>query len=435
MTTALWAPNRGNVAQVETGTFIVPNGVGNTYSATINGKSVTYSSILSDTAALAATGLYTLLIRTEIPEFGEITWTNPSSGILVATAGVAGTPFANITGGLVFSTGNGLVNGITQVHTTVNASVSDVGDAQNWLRITTPAPGIRQLPQNGDDMVLANSNVPMLWNLEALIAIQLASFIRWQSMTGDIGLPENNPNGYTEWRPTYFRFVGPTGSVPAGGLSMILGYGSGNGPRRERYNVGSQQVTLTCLAAGSPEDEFSVRFLGVHTANTFTVLGGVSLGIAMLPGEVATLVSGTVDGGATLGIGLGVTWTVGSILTTFGGSVILNSAPASIIGANGTQFTFLTTGLTWTSIVLQGSCTMSWFCGGIITTLTMSQGCYLDKANDARTLTITNHTIDGDTCFFNDPLNTIVFTNAGSVKQSVNSGPYRFTGTKTVRVT
>ncbi len=78
---------------------------------------------------------------------------------------------------------------------------------------------------------------------------------------------------------------------------------------------------------------------------------------------------------------------------------------------------------------------MNWLCGGIITTLTMSQGCSLDKANDMRTLTITNHTIDGDTCFFNDPLNVITFTNAGSVKQSVAAGPYRFTGTRTVKVT
>lgn len=435
MTTALWAPNRGNVAQVVTGTFVVPSGIGNTYIATINGKSVVYSSILADTAALAATGLYTLLLATQIPEFGEITWTNPSSGVLVATAKVAGTPFAGITGGLVFSTGNGLANGITTANTTANASVSDVNDAQNWLRITNPAPGVRQLPQNGDDMVLANSNVPLLYNLEALATVQLASFTRWQTMTGNIGLPENNPNGYVEWRPTYFKFIGPAGSVPAGGLSMILGYGStGNGPSRERYNVGSQQVTLTCLAAGQPSDEFGIRFLGVHTANTFTALGGVSLGIAMLPGEVSNLSSSIIDGGATVGIGPGVTWTAASMLTTYGGSAILNAAPATIAGANGTQFTFATTGLTWATLSTQGNCTLTWLCGGIITTLTMSQGCLLDKANDARALTITNHTIDGDTCVINDPLNAISFTNPGSVKQSVQSGPYRFTGTRTMRV-
>lgn len=437
-TTVVWAPNRGNVAQVETGTFTAPNGVGNTYTATINGKSVTYTSVASDTAALAATGLYSLLIASEIPEFAEVTWTNPSAGVVVGTANTSGVPFANVPGtsaGLVFSTGNGLANGIVQVHTVANASPSDVYDSQNWLRITPPAPGVRQLPQDGDDMVVANSSVPMLYNLDQLAAVQLASYTRWQSMTGNIGLPENNPGGYTEWRATYFKFSGPQGSVPAGGLTMILGYGSGDGPQRERYDVGSQPTTLVCLAAGQAVDEYGVRFLGVHTANTFTVLGGVSLGIAMLPGEIAKLSSSTVDGGATLGVGAGVTWTAGATLTAYGGSVVLNSAPAVLTGANGTQFTFTTSGLTWATVTVQGNCNLDWLCGGTVTTLTMSQSCVLDKSKDARTLTITNHTVDGDTCYFNDPLNAVVYTNAGTVKQSVQSGPYRFTGTKTVKVT
>lgn len=437
-TTALWAPNQGLVSQVETATFSAPTSIGNTYTASTNGKSVTYSSVSGDTAALAATGLYNLLVNSSIAEFGEVTWTNPSAGVVVGTAKTPGTPFANVPGttlGLLFSTGNGLVNGIAQAHTTPNASPSDAFDAQNWLRITAPAPGVRQLPQNGDDAVVANSNVPILWNLDQLAAVQFASYTRWQSMTGSIGLPENNPNGYAEWRATYFKFSGPTGSVPAGGLTVVLGYGTGAGPGRERYNVGSQPTTLVVLAAGQALDEYGVRFLGVHTANTFSALGGVSLGIAMLPGEVANLSSSSSDGAATIGVGAGVTWTAASTLTVLGGSAIVNSAPATLVGANGAKFTFTTTGLTWPTITVQGSCSMAWLCGGVVTTLTMSQGCFLDKANDLRGLTITNHTLDGDTCFVNDPLNAVTFTNAGSVKQSVQSGPYRFTGTRTVKVT
>lgn len=438
MTVAIWAPNQGTVAQIETGTFTSPSSVGNTYSATINGKSVTYSSISGDTATTVATALYNRLIASVIPEFGEIDWTNPSNGVIVATAAVPGTPFANVPGtsaGLTFSTGNGLANGITQVHTTANASPSDVNDAQNWLRVTTPAPGVRQLPQNGDDVVVANSAIPMLWNLDQLANTQFATYTRWQSMTGNIGLPENNVNGYVEWRATYFKFSGPQGSVPAGGLAMILGYGNtGNGPGRERYNAGSQLVTLTVLAAGSALDEFNVRFLGVHTSNSFTCLGGVSLGFAMLPGEVSTLTSSTIDGNATVSFGLGVTWTASSTLTVYGGSVTFNSAPATITAANGCTLTFATSALTWPAITIQGNCTMIWLCGGTITTLTMSQGCILDKSNDARGLTITNHTIDGDTCTISDPLNAISYTNPGTVKQSVTSGPYLFTGPRTMRL-
>lgn len=440
-TTTFWAPNQAAIAQVVTYTFTAPSSVGNTYNATINGKTVTYSSVSGDTAALVATGLFNLLnVSTSIaPELTEITFANPSDGVVTATAKVAGVPFANVAGtslGLVLSTGNGLASGIATVNTTANKSPSDVNDAQNWLRVTAPAPGVRAIPQNSDDVVVANSSVPMLWNLDQLASVQFNTYTRWQSFTGTIGLPDNNPGGYTEWRATYFKFVGPQGSVPSGGLQMVLGQGStGSGPSRERYNVGSQPVTLTVLAAGSAEDEYGVRFLGVHTANTFTLLGSVSLGIAMLPGETSNLSSCTVDGGATLGIGEGVTWTAASTLTLQGGSAILGAAPATVALNNGARVTVFEDSLTWTTITARGGSAMLWLAGGTITTLTLETGSLLDKSQDARALTITNSTIDGDTCFVNDPLNAITWTNTTSVKQQVSSGPFRFTGTRTVKVT
>jgi len=442
-TTAFWSPNQAAVAQIETYTFAAPNSVGNTYIATINSKSVIYSSISGDTAATVATGLFNLLnISTGIAaELTEISFANPSSGVITATAKVAGTPFANLSGGsssgLVLSTGNGLANGITTAHTTANASPSDANDPQNWLRVTPPAPGVRQLPQNTDDVLVANSSVPLLWNLDQLAAVQFNTYRRWQSFTGTIGLPENNPNGYTEWRATYFKFVGPQGSVPAGGLLMILGEntGSGLGPSRERYDTGSQPVTLTILATGQAADEYGVRWKGVHTANTFTILGGTSLGIAMLPGETANLASCTIDGSATVGIGSGVTWTAASTLTMYGGSTIINAAPATLTMNNGAQGTVAKDALTWPAINMQGGSSLVWLAGGTITTLTMTTSSSIDKSQDARSLTITNSTIDGDTCSVNDPLNAVTWTNPTSVKQQVTAGPFKFTGTRTVKVT
>lgn len=452
--TTYWAPNQTSIAQVETYTFTAPNGAGNTYTATINGKSVTYSANATDglTAAAAATGLFNLLnVTTNIsPEFTEITWTNPSSGQLVATATVPGTPFANITingvagQGLVMSTGNGLANGITTAHTTANASPSDVNDPQNWLRTNlsnTPPSQTRAIPVNGDDVLVNNTSVPMLWNLDRLSAVQFNTYRRDQSFTGTIGLPENNPLGYVEWRATYFTFVGPQGSVPSGGLQIVLGFntGNGSGPTRERYNLQSQKYTLNAIGAGSPADEWGIRILGVHTDNAITAKNGVSVGVAMLANETAQLNSVTVDG-ATVGIGKGVTWTTAisggtSALTAFGGTLILNAAPAALNLNSGAQATFATDTLTWTAITAQGGSSMTWLAGGTITTLTMSVGCTLDKSQDARTLTITNSTIDGDSCQFIDPDNAIVWTNATSVKQQVTTGPFQFTGTRTVKVT
>ena len=444
--TTYWAPNQADIAQVRSYAFTAPSGVGNTYSAAINGKTVTYTSVSGDTATTAASGLFSLLNQSSSvpPELGEITFANPSAGVMTATASTPGTPFAGVTvngvanQGLVLTTGNGLANGITTTETTASKSASDVGDPQNWLRVdlgTTPPNRTRAIPQNTDDVVVADSSVPMLWNLDHLAAVQFNTYSRYQSFTGTIGLPETNPGGYTEWRATYFRFVGPQGSVPAGGLVMSLGTGSGSGPTRERYDVGSQRVTLNIIAAGSAVDEYGVRFLGQHTLNTFTVLGGVSLGIATGVGEKANLSSSTIDGGATVGIGLNVTWTAASTLTMLGGSATLDAAPATLSMSNGAQATFTTDGLTWATITAQGGCQLNWLAGGTITTLTMSAGCTLDKSADARALTITNSTIDGDSCQVLDPLNSITFTNATSVKQQVTSGPFTFTGPRTVKVT
>ncbi len=445
MPTTYWAPNQTAVAQVETYTYTVPSGVGNTYTATINGKTVTYTSVSGDTAATVATAHYSLLSSNDSvpPELSEITFSNPSDGVVVATASTPGVPFANVTvngvsgQGLVMSTGNGLANGIATAHTTANKSPSDVFDSQNWLRFITPAPGVRSLPQNGDDVIVNNTSVPMLWNLDRLVAVSFNTYTRWQSMSGDIGLPENNPTGYTEWRATYFKFTGPSGSVPAGGLQMVLGFnsGSGSGPGRERYNVGSTPTTLTILATGQSIDEYGVRFLGDHTNNTFILTGSVSLGVAMLPGETSKLSSSICDNGAVVGIGTGVTWTSGSTLTLNGGAALLNNAPNTVSMSNSAQATISTDLLTWTNIVAQGGSTINFLAGGTITNLTLTTSCVLDKSQDARSLTITNSTIDGDSCLINDPLNSITFTNATSVKQQVASGPIRFTGTRTVKVT
>ena len=434
--TTRWSPNQSAIAQVRTYTFTVPNGVGNHYKATINGKTLTYASVSGDTAATVASAMLAALQASTISELSEITFANPSSAVMTATAREPGTPFANVPGtsdGLVMSTGNGLANGITTADTQANQSPSDVNDAQNWLRVnmsTTPPSGTRAIPQNGDDVIVGKSAVPMLWNLDQLAAVQFNTYQRWQSMSGNIGLPRNNPNGYIEWRAQYFKFVGPQGSAPAGGLSLLCGYDDGGrGPRLERYDVGSQKTTLTALAGSQ------IDFLGQHTDNTFTLLGGMTLNIATEPGEAARLTSSTVNGDSTVNMGSGVTWTAASTLTLLGGSAELNSAPATITMSNGSQLTVATDALTWTTITAQGSCGINFMAGGTITALTMTQGCILDKSGDARALTITNHTIDGDTCQIIDPLNAITFTNAGTVKQQVTQGPYQFTGSRTVKVT
>ena len=447
-TTTYWSPNQATIAQQRQYVFTIPNGVGNTYTATINGKTVTYTANSTDglTAAAAATGLLALLTQqTGVPaELSEISFTNPSSGTLLATASTPGTPFAGVTvngvanQGLVLSTGNGLVNGITTTELQASVSPSDVNDPLNWLRVNlsnTPPSTSRVLPQNTDDVVVGATSTPMLWNLDRLSTIQFNTYNRYQSMFGQIGLPDINADGYAEWRATRFRILGPAGSVPAGGLAMVLGADvdglGGSGPLLERYDLQSSQFTLTAVNSSAG----AVDIIGQHTANTFTAMPGSSVSVASNSGTKANLSSSSVETGASATIGSNVTWTAASTLTVNGGSAVVNAAPTTIAASNGARLTFNTDLLTYTTITGQGGCTFDFNAGGTITTYTVTTGCTLDKTTDARALTITNSTIDGDTCSFNDPLNAITFTNATSVKQAVTSGPFQFTGTRTVKVT
>ncbi len=272
---------------------------------------------------------------------------------------------------------------------------------------------------------LADSSTPLLWNLTALAAIQFGSYQRWQSFTGTVGLPEENPLGYYEYRPTYFKFVG------SGTLTMTLGIGAGSGPSRERYDLGAQRVNLNALASGSPQDDYAIRFLGSNANNVINVQQ-TSVGVAMLPGEAATVASATVDGGATLALGAGVTFS--GLLAVNGGAATLNCAPGTVTAVNGSAIAVGSIGLTYAAVnAFQGS-RITWNSDSTITTLVLQTSSTFDKSGDIRPIVITNSTIDGDSCQVLDPLNSVTWTNAASVHNSVTSGPFTFTGTRTVKI-
>src|SRR5438045_1683454 len=93
MSTILWRGDAAAVAQINTLT-IGSVSVGIIYSITINGKSISYTATGGDTATTAAAALFALLTASTVPaEFKEMTWTNPSAGVIVATAIYPGTPF------------------------------------------------------------------------------------------------------------------------------------------------------------------------------------------------------------------------------------------------------------------------------------------------------------------------------------------------------
>lgn len=417
MATVYYTGNSKAVAQVETGT-LTGSAAADTITATINGKAITYTLVGGDTNATAIAALLLLLQATTTPlEFQQITWSvGSTTNVLKATASNPGVPIAGMTGGLVLSkTGSST---FTQVTATASLSPSDPGLAANWLRAGTPA-----LPQNGDDVILQNCSVPLLYNLAALAAVQFGTYTRWQSFTGQIGLPKINPLGFLEYLPTDFKFIGP----PAGTLAMVLGTGTGNGPDTyERYNVGTQRVNL--IVTGGPA---GISFIGSNANNTVNVMG-TSVEVATWPTDVSTLASAIVGTGGTLTCGIGVTFT--GALTVTNGQAVLGCAPGSIT-AVASQIVAQGQTLTYAAVTATQGSTVTWLCNATITALVLGTTSVLDKSQNDQAMVIADATIDGDTCQVLDPLSTITWTNAASVKNVVSGGPFVFRGTRTVKVT
>jgi len=427
MPTTTWNGNGQNISQIDT-LQVTGVSVGGTLSAVINGKSIVYTCVTGDTPITAATNWAALLNASTVPpEFTEMTWTNPSDGVIVATATTPGTPFT-----LSKSQSGGATCTLTL--TTSNSSQSDVTNPANWIRN-----GVASLPQNGDDAVLANTSIPLLWNLDQLGSILLNSWTRYQSFTGTVGLPENNPLGYVEYRPTYL-LLGSNINPALGGLPISLGPGTGSGPTRERYNVQSYRATVTLIAAGSPQDAYAVRFLGTHGQNAVTVLGS-SMGICMLPTEVspngALLNMATVDGGGTLDCGIGCAFSGtagGGTITITGGSSTLFCSP-NVVAQNNATVTLSAPNGVYSNVSAINGVQLTTTCSMTITSLAVQKSSNLNNSNNLGAITVISSVIDGDTCQINDPNNTMTFTNATTVNGQVTSGPIVFTGPRSMKLT
>ena len=95
MATQRWIGAAPAAAQVNT---ITVGGTPNTaqvYAVSMNGKTVAYAALVSDTNTTIATALQALLAASTIPEFTEVVWTNPGAGVVVGTAATPGYPFTS----------------------------------------------------------------------------------------------------------------------------------------------------------------------------------------------------------------------------------------------------------------------------------------------------------------------------------------------------
>lgn len=340
-----WVSGAPAIAQVVTLTVGGTAANGQVYTVAMginNTKTVSYTATGTDTNTTIATAIYNALTASTYPEFEEETWANPSAGTITATANTAGLPFTLACS----ATGTGT---LTQSTTTASSGPNDVEIASNW--------SLNRLPANGDDMFVTGTSQGLLYNLQALAAVTLASLTWDTTFTGSAGLPAQNASGYAEYRQTYFQ-------VSATTENYLPGTGGGS-PFIQR-DQGSAAWTVNVQATGSPAVQGRPALLlkGTNAANVLNVTLG-NVGSAIDPGDLATWQ--TINVGyqqskktdVTLSLGAGCT------LTT--------------INQNGGKITARTAVSAWT----QNDGTAAFYGAGALTTLDVEGGTFSYQSNGA----------------------------------------------------
>jgi hypothetical protein len=397
MGTVVWRGGAKQVPQVNT---VTPANVAatNTFTVTVNGKSFTYAAAGATVAEVTA-GLVALLSASSEPDVAELTIADLSTAVRI-TGPADGTPFTQT------SSAAGGTATLTTATATAASGPNDWSVPANW---NTGA-----VPVAADDVIVDNSDVPIKYGLDQH-TVTLTSLTIGPGFTGTIGLPERNPAGYAEYRPTYLK-VGAT-SVRIGGSDQQAG-GSG----RVKLDNGTVQADVLVMSAGSPADSGlpAVLWKGTHAANTVEVVGG-TVGLAALPGETATVATLKVGGGAgqlTLAGGAGLTLTT---LKQVGGAVTLGAGVTTVTKNGGTL------------TVLSGACTtltndggeVFWQSTGSIGTID-GAGVF-DFSRDPRARTVTNATFR-DGAKLSDPLGSVTWSNpfvATPAKVSIDVGVRR----------
>jgi hypothetical protein len=239
------------------------------YSMTINGKSVTYTAVISDTIASVLSALATAWNASTIAEFAEATAVAGTSTMTITgdTPGVPLTIAVSTTGSATYSISN----------TTVATGPNDLAQTQNWSTGTLPA--------NGDTLVFDAGSVDCLYGIGT--SLTGVTVLINQGYSGKIGLPQINTNGtnpYQEYRTTNLTFAGGTVTVNAGNIKQCnLAFGANTATVRI-LNTGSRindytPVVLITGGNGSSELDISkgdvaLAFYQGQTANFPTIKTG-----------------------------------------------------------------------------------------------------------------------------------------------------------------
>ena len=314
-----WKGGAAAVAQVSNGT-VDSFDASSTYTVTISDYTVGVAG--NTDVATTALDLVAALNGSTHPYFAAITWSSPTSGDVTGTGDVEGAPFSAT---LSVAGGTGTITNFTT--STAATGPHHVGEVENWEG--------GALPVATDDVII-DSGTSLLYALDALSAIALASVDIRQSFTNSIGLEPSafatsldgqtlDPNEIPEYRGTHLELDSTLITI---GEHFGPGTPSGSG----RILIDQQKTTASRLVVVNTSSTTqlskpAVRYLASDAdADVDVRLAPGGVGIASDGGDVATvgevLLADTTSASAVF-IGEGCTLTS---IETFGGTTQLAAA-------------------------------------------------------------------------------------------------------------
>ena len=317
MATRRWQGGAAAVAQVTT---LTPANVevGDTFTVTINNKSITVTA--TDTTVANVTGLMAAAWNAStVPEFAEVTAEDSTTHVTL-TADTPGVPFT--VAATEADSGGGTDNQtFTASTTTSSAGPSHWDDADNWSTNTVPT--------TGDDVIIDQGDDDIKYGLDQN-SIDLQSLRITNTFSGTLGLPDVNTDGgeYFEYRQKDLK-VGFSG----GTTTCTVGEGPGNGSGRIRIDFdGATGTTLRVYATGSglDSDIAPLQIANMGTTSTVEVFGG-ELDINYKGGESGDVTTFRQTGG-TVRMGSGTDLTTGTqTIDQQAGTLEVNSACDTIL--------------------------------------------------------------------------------------------------------
>lgn len=348
--------------------------ISQTYTFTINAKTVTYTASGADTVTTILAAMATALAASTVPvEFTELT----------AAALPAGGPYTSLT----------LTGNVRGKPSTISVGTS--GAATFTITNTTPATGPNfadaavnwsggVAPANSDTLVYDNGSVDCKYGFSALSALTGVTISVEPAYSGNIGLPfinSDNQTTYNEYRTTSLTL--------AGGTAII------NSAQIQRCNLafGANTTTVRVLNTGQRSDQYTpvVLITGGNGSSELDVTRG-DVGVAFYQGTTATLPNIKTSyvtqplSDVTVTIGLGATLTT---IVKNGGKMTSRVGATTISqDISGGTLTLTDSAAVTTLNVSAGTCNLN--NTGTVATINIYGQSTLNADGDPRAKTITN---------------------------------------------